>query len=313
VEEIGRSYANGSEGLEYAGRVEEAIALAEEGIAAAPHWGLHDFVVYLTSSLASWKLRRGEFDEVVRLCEEAMPRGHTAAAPRHHTVGRLALARGDFAQAESELERAEELARGLGGPEWWPAILADLGRLRLGQGRLDDAEEILRRALEAVKEPQYAPWLPDFADVYPMAARVAADRAENDRAHGEDAAAAAAAALAALDAMLARIPGERRPPRPAACLALTAAEVTRAAGRPDPEAWRLAAVRFRALSEPYTVAYAQFREAEALLAAGRGDEARALIEDAHAVTGALGERPLRAELEALARRARVPLKGPQSR
>jgi class 3 adenylate cyclase/tetratricopeptide (TPR) repeat protein len=308
VEEIGRSYANGSEALDYAGRVEEAIALAEEGIAAAPRWGLHDFVVYLTSSLASWKLRRGEFDEVGRLCEEAMPRGHTAAAPRHHTNGRLALARGELAQAESELERAEELARGLGGPEWWPAILADLGQLRLWQGRLDDAEEFLRRALEAVREPQYAPWLPDFADVYPMAARVAADRAEDDGIEAAGAAAAAAAAVAALDAMLAGIPGDLRPPRPAACRGLTAAEATRAAGRPEPEAWRLAADRFRALSEPYTVAYAHFREAEALLAAGRGREAGALIEDAHAVTGALGERPLHAEIEALARRARVPLR-----
>jgi len=136
--------------------------------------------------------------------------------------------------------------------------------------------------------------------VYPTAARVAADH---------EAAATAADAVARLDAMLALIPADQQPPRPTACRALAAAEVTRAAGRPDPEAWRLAADGFRALSEPYTTAYAEFRQVEAALLAGDGDDARRLLEDAHAITVGLGERPLRAEIEALAGRAGVALGG----
>ena len=309
VEEIGRSYANGSEALEFVGRTEEAIALAEEGIAAAPRWGLHDFVVYLTSSVAGWQLRLGRFEEAERLCADASPRGHTAAAPRRLTVGQLATARGDFSQAEAELEQAEKLARGLGGPEWWPSTLAALGMLRLWQSRLAEAAQTLRQALDAVEHLQYAPWLTDFADVYPTAARVEADRAEHARAVGAsaaDAEVAAGDAGARLERMLASIPEDRRPPRAVACRFLAAAEATRALGRPDPGAWQVAADAFRALSEPYVVAYTEFRQAEAFLA----DDVHAaapLLQDAHAITVRLGERPLCANIEALAQGVGIPL------
>jgi class 3 adenylate cyclase/tetratricopeptide (TPR) repeat protein len=306
VEEIGRSYANGSEALELAGHVEEAIALAEEGIAAAPRWGLHDFVVYLTSSIAGWQLRLGRFEEAERLCADATPRGNVAAAPRIRTAGQLATARGEFSRAETQLERAEKLARGAGGPEWWPATLAALGVLRLWQGRLDDAAQALHQALDAVDHAEYAPWLTDFVDVYPTAARVHADRAHRAGAPGGGAADAkgAADALAQLERMLSTIPEQRRPPRAVACRRLAAAEATRADGRSDPSAWRLAADGFRALHEPYTTAYAMFRQAEALVASG-ADGAAPLLQDARAITVWLGERPLHAGIEALAQRAGI--------
>jgi class 3 adenylate cyclase/tetratricopeptide (TPR) repeat protein len=334
VEEIGRSYANGSEALDYAGRTEDAIGLAEEGIAAAPRWGLHDFVMYLTSSVAGWLVRLGRLEEAGRLCEDPTPRGPTAAAPRHHTLGQLATIRGEFSTAQVELQRAEELARGVGGPEWWPAIQADIAMLALWQGRLDDAAAAAREALDAVAEPQYGPWLPDFTDVYPTAARVEADRAERARADGvsaADAEAAAVDALARLDTMLAGISEEHRPPRPVAVRSLVAAEAIRAAGRVDPRAWRVAADGFRARREPYTAAYAEFRHADALLRVAGGDEAAGdaaagdaaagdaaavdpaagdagpLLRDAHAATVRLGERPLRTEIEKLAQRVGIPL------
>jgi tetratricopeptide (TPR) repeat protein len=246
IEEIGRSYANGSEALDYVGRTEDAIALAQEGIAAAPRWGLRDFVLYLSASVAGWQLPRGRHEEARRLCEETTPRGHTAAAPRHRTLGRLASVGGEFATAEVELRRAEELARGLGGAEWWPAIQADIAMLALWQGRLDDAAQAAREALDAVDDPEYGPWLPDFADVYPTAARIEADRADQARADGAstaDAEAAAADALARLDSMLAGIPQGHLPPRPVACRSLVAAEVIRAGGRSEPT--RLGARRRR--------------------------------------------------------------------
>jgi class 3 adenylate cyclase/tetratricopeptide (TPR) repeat protein len=314
IEEIGRSYANGSEALDYVGWTEDAIALAQEGIAAAPRWGLHDFVLYLSASVAGWQLRLGRHEEARRLCEETTPRGHTAAAPRHRTLGRLAFLGGEFATAEAELRRAEELARGLGGPEWWPAIQADIAMLALRRGRRDDAAKAAREALDAVDDPQYGPWLPDFADVYPTAARIEADRADKARADGgsaADAEAAAADALARLDSMLAGIPEDHLPPRPVACRSLVAAEVIRAGGRADPTAWALVVDEFRALSEPYTIAYAEFRQAQALLAPGGGADAAAdaapLLHDAHAIAVELAERPLRAEIEALAGRVGIAL------
>src|SRR5437764_15454100 len=85
AEEVGRSYANGSEGLDYMGRTGEAIKLAEEGIAAFPRWGLQDFVLYMTFSIAGWKFRLGRFAEAERLCDEAA-RPAVIPQPRRDTT-----------------------------------------------------------------------------------------------------------------------------------------------------------------------------------------------------------------------------------
>lgn len=141
---------------------------------------------------------------------------------------------------------------------------------------------------------------PDLAPDRTLGARVSSDRfigrEEEMAALGADSgtiviAGDAGDALARLDAMLAGIPGDRRPPRPVACRTLAAAEITRARGRSDPEAWQVAADAFRALREPYTTAYAEFRQAQALLADGRGAGA-ALLRDAHSIPpGASISRP----------------------
>ena len=314
VDEIGRSYVNGSEALEFAGRIDEAVLLAQEGVDLAPRWGMADYAVYLTQSVAGWNLRLGEFDEVARRWAEAEPRGGTVAAAWYQVAGLLSTARGDFTTADTELARAEQLARGVGGPEWWPRTMAAIAVLRLWQGRLDDAVSAVSEALASIDDEQYAPWLVDFSSVYPSAARVQADRAERARASGDagiaaDAEAAAARALSQLDEMLAVIPVEHHPPRGVASRALTGAEAERAAARSDPVAWQRAAGEFAALSEPYTVAYAQFRLGESLIAAGSNHavDAASVLRAAHATTVALGERPLRSEIEALAQRSRVAL------
>jgi len=315
VEEIGRSYANASEGLEQAGRLEEAIALAQEGIALAPRWGMYDFIFYLAYAIAGWQLRLGRVEEAERLLGDEVPGGRSAAAPRHEVIGRIALLRGDFTTADAELDRAQAIADGLGGPEWYPASLAAIATLRLWEGRHDDAAAVARRALAAVADAEVAPWLNDFAEVYPVAARVAAERARVARERGDEEAAAAAerdAALAVerLDAMLAVLPDGAHPPRALACRALSAAERTRAAGRADVAAWATAVEQLEGVGEAYAVAYGRWRQAEALLAgraAGSVAAAAALLRDAQAALAALGERPLRAEVEATARRAGLAL------
>jgi DNA-binding NarL/FixJ family response regulator len=62
------------------------------------------------------------------------------------------------------------------------------------------------------------------------------------------------------------------------------------------------------LGQPYRIAYASFRQAEALLA-GTGDrnDAAAVLRRAADLTGHLGARPLDGEITALARRARLHL------
>jgi DNA-binding CsgD family transcriptional regulator len=315
VEEIGRSYANGSENLEAEGRIRDAIAFAQEGIADAPRWGLEDFVQYLSSSIAVWRFRLGEWEEADRLIAETSEVGSRASvAPRHAIAGMLAMARGDYATAEAELALAEPMARGMGGPEWLPPTLAAIGTLRLWQGRHDDAAATLETALEELSALMYAPWLHDFVEVYPTAARVAADRAERARVQtpGDGGARLADAerALAALDAMLGELAQGKRPPRAEAYRLLTVAETARAGNRDDPATWEQAARALRELEEPYTCAYALMRQAGALVATNDSEAAATPLLEAHRITSGLGERALDAEIEALAQRSRIRLEVP---
>src|SRR6202012_21614 len=117
VEEIGRSSVNGSEGYECLARPEDAIRLAQEGIDISSHWGITDFAVYLSVSVAGWKLRLGEPAAAARRWANAEPSGGTVAAAWYQVAGLLSTLRGDFAQADRDLDRAAELARGVGGPE----------------------------------------------------------------------------------------------------------------------------------------------------------------------------------------------------
>jgi DNA-binding NarL/FixJ family response regulator len=94
-----------------------------------------------------------------------------------------------------------------------------------------------------------------------------------------------------------------------ACYAAQAeAELSRLEGRPNPELWATAVRRAARLELPYRVAYNQFRQAEALLAV-KAPHARVepVLGAAHRTTVRLGERPLRREIELLAKRGRLPL------
>jgi DNA-binding CsgD family transcriptional regulator len=94
-------------------------------------------------------------------------------------------------------------------------------------------------------------------------------------------------------------------PELAAWHALALAERTRRDGQPDPAAWAAAVAAWERLGQPYRAAYAGFRQAEALLAAGDRDRAAAVLDRAAEVTDRLGARLLDGEIKALARRARL--------
>lgn len=83
-----------------------------------------------------------------------------------------------------------------------------------------------------------------------------------------------------------------------------AAEESRLQGRAAPELWRSAVEQF-GYGHVYEQARSRFRLAEALLAGDDRAGAAAELKDAHAVAVRLGAEPLRAAIEALARRARL--------
>jgi DNA-binding NarL/FixJ family response regulator len=80
----------------------------------------------------------------------------------------------------------------------------------------------------------------------------------------------------------------------------------------DPERWQTAAAAWERLGRPFEVAYARFRQAEALLLAGRTPrpQAETILRQAHQTAVALGAAPLRREIELLAQRGRLLLEEP---
>jgi DNA-binding CsgD family transcriptional regulator len=91
-------------------------------------------------------------------------------------------------------------------------------------------------------------------------------------------------------------------------LALYGAEARRADGPGDGSDWEVVADRWEALHRPHTTAYARFRQAEALLGShGSRAAVASLLERAHGVAADLDARPLRADIELLARHARIEL------
>jgi DNA-binding CsgD family transcriptional regulator len=115
--------------------------------------------------------------------------------------------------------------------------------------------------------------------------------------------------LGAFDATLRAFGTPAAPPEALAHRSLTAAELTRASSAgSDAAAWADTAELWRLLSQPFPAAYADFRRAEALALGGaRAVEVAAPLRAAHATAVGLRARPLREEVEALARRARVEL------
>ena len=92
---------------------------------------------------------------------------------------------------------------------------------------------------------------------------------------------------------------------------LADAELQRVAGSSEPEQWAGIAAAYARVPMPYAVAYARYRQAEALLVR---DRAKALPTDllraAYTICRSLGASPLASAIETLARRARIDLVAP---
>jgi DNA-binding NarL/FixJ family response regulator len=101
----------------------------------------------------------------------------------------------------------------------------------------------------------------------------------------------------------AKLPATTPPAR--AYRALAAAEHARVAG--EPARWAEAIDVCRDGGDPYLIAYALLRSAEADVAAGAREQAAAVLEEAAGVAEELGAAPLLEAAHALARRARLKL------
>ncbi len=293
-----------------------ALAVMERGEEAAARLGMRGSLGnFMRVNGADDLLRLGRWDEAGVRLESArrMDLGSTSAVLQHTISGHLHALRGEAEAAGADLARALELA-GDGLPsEFVTPLHGAWAALHLAEGEAEEARRHVQQGLAAVgeaRDPLYTPVL------HALGVRAEAELAERARGlrRDDDLAAARSRArglVADLDATLEPWAGGGAPPDALANAALARVELSRVEGAPDPDGWLRTAERWEALGEPHPAAYARFRHAEALLAAG-GDRAAAghHLMAAHAVAVRLGARPLREQAEQLARRARLPIESP---
>ncbi len=310
VVDLLRAILNRSDGLLAAGRMEEAVAVALDGIPEARRLGLaRSTGLDLACNATEGLLALGRWDQAEQVSHEGLDSGLSDAASVNLPLARAALelGRGDLDAAEARLRAVRHLL-----PDPIPEaqkagpLFAGLAELALWRGDLERARELVAEAVPLVEpHPRYA------APLYALGVRVEADRAELARARhagepaGDD---GTASALLERLAEAAASPPAAGVPGLAAWHATGLAERTRQEGRSDPVAWAAVVAAWERLGQPYRVAYACFRQAEALMAGtGDRDAAATVLRRAAEVTDRLGARLLGAEVQALARRARLNL------
>jgi DNA-binding NarL/FixJ family response regulator len=181
--------------------------------------------------------------------------------------------------------------------------------LHIGEGRLDDARAAVSQGLAVSVDAFPVATIVDLCMVGLSAEAATAERARAAHAAVEREAAVARGAELLTQIRTAVSTLGRTPPRGvAAALATAEAEWTRITGGGDPSRWDNAARAWNDINFPYQTAYARWRQAEALLAAGASrQQAAPVVIDVWQTSSRFGFRLLAAELEALARRARIEL------
>jgi DNA-binding NarL/FixJ family response regulator len=283
--------------------LDEAVQLAEQTGQALSMYGINAGALRLFACYAL-----GEWDQAESLAASVDIRlpgaAGLSAASLFVEVGR------GRAGAEERLSRLE--------PMWveddWVAYLsggcgADLA---LWRGDLAIARLRARRTLSLLEDSDET-W--ELSVIWPATLELTAEvetaelaRISGDKAAEAEAQSAGKGLVHRCRSTLerARADGRQVGPEAIAWLARAEAEWTRLEGRSDPVAWAAAAEAF-AYGYVYEEARCRWRLAEALLGAGRRDEAAEQARAAHSVASKLGAQPLQDGLEALARRGRIDL------
>jgi DNA-binding CsgD family transcriptional regulator len=310
AEEMNRSYTNGGDALDKAGRVEESISLGHQGIDSAHRFGVdRSWGDFLRAEIAGRLLQTGRWKEGEAPLDEVTDRGPSGmnAGNALTHLGRLLAERGEFKDAARALDRADDMVPRSGASMWLGPLAATRASLELWAGRPEAAGRLVAACLERVAGRELVFYTARVYDRGARACGALAAQAPWDKKTHRQQSAVAEQLLERLDRLVSDMVPEV-PPLVCASRALCAAEGSRVGHAGDPALWAEAAQRWEEAQNVYEAAYARWGEAEALLAGG-GERARAgaLVRQAHAVARELGARPLQGELEQLARRARIDL------
>jgi DNA-binding CsgD family transcriptional regulator/tetratricopeptide (TPR) repeat protein len=319
LDELFRVYANLTTVLDLAGRHEEAVAVAFEGIAAARSAGLEAvYGNFLRGNAADSLFLLGRWQEARSLSMTALE-WLPAGVNFLNTLVSLATVEIELSAGEAagrllgqtllELEAVRDAQQAV------PLHLASTS-FALWRGDLADARRAAERGWTLVRETE--DWI--------LAARTAATAVEVEAAvavearEKRDLASLASARERARDVIrTAESVVRRHGVDPSlgsrrladAWLATGRAYRRRVDGRDDPATWRAVGDAWAALKIPYETARARWREAEARLGSGAGRagraDARAPLLEAASLALRLGAMPLLRELRELAGRALIVL------
>ena len=289
------------------GRLEEAVATAKSGLETAHRCGLEQTAAaqLLRCDLFNVLRELGRAEEATAVLRAATQGAPTSGASYDHmTVTMVDMLAGDLDTATNRWAAIEAVTH----PKnlEYGGNLVDRGLIDLWAHRPQAA---LHRIMKA-RGVGTTPYEIFNAEILTTAMRACADMADAARARrdgaGEDAARMSAQDVEDIYGGMRRDPFAGHPFYVTALAhgATWAAEVTRVAV-PRPDAWADAANAWNSLHRPHRAAYARWRQAEALLIAGRGSEAGDCLRDAAAV--AHNHAPLLSEIRSLARLARLNL------
>jgi DNA-binding CsgD family transcriptional regulator/tetratricopeptide (TPR) repeat protein len=293
------------------GNLAAAQAVFDEGVELTQRTGLgwSDVGITMRRGQCLVRYEAGDWDDSERLAA-AVP--ELAPALAVVELGAAALLVEVGRGRPAAVKRLRDLAA-LAGLD--PVIDMEVGGLEAEQatwqGDLERAESAVQRGLAILDTGQFrAPPTVENAWICAIGLVVQAELAERARAAGD--AGTLSDAIAVGHSLLERARTAVEHTRVSHGVDLRCwqakaeAEWTRVQGRSDPEAW-LAAVEAFSYGCVYEVARCRWRLAEALLGAGDREQATVAARAAHETAVRLGAEPLRAALEALARRGRLDL------
>ncbi len=319
ADELFRVYANLTTVLDLVGRRTEAVDVAHAGIEASRRAGLEAvYGNFLRANASDSLYLLGRWTESSAMSATALewsPAGVAFVRP----IDSLAV-------VEIETQAGEAAGRRLGqmlveletvsDAQHAVPIYRAAASLALWQGDHADAVRAASRGWDLIKDggdwSLLAKMAATVAEVDSMAAADAATRRDlatiaaiRGRSRNVVQAASAAIARSGVGPTI----GSRR--EADAWLALATAHRDRLEGQDDPAAWERLATDWRKLANPYEVAKARWRQAEAILTSGEGRAGRArarpALEKAAAIGVELGARPLLREVRQLAGRAMIRL------
>jgi ATP/maltotriose-dependent transcriptional regulator MalT len=287
-----RAHLNLSDSLALLGRYGEAAEVAEHGLRLAQRIGLsrHIYGMFLLVNRADALVHLGRWTEAERLVSEAVDDAGSGTVAGLLRVLRadIGVRAGRYESAAEDLDAASRSPR-WGSEQYTTLITSTRTELARVRGDIEAARSSVREVLEtdmrAGGEGHRWPLLWLAFRIEPEAPTAMADR------------------VSVLAEAAAKLPATTPPAR--AYRALAAAEHARVAG--EPARWAEAIDVCRDGGDPYLIAYALLRSAEADVAAGAREQAAAVLEEAAGVAEELGAAPLLEAAHALARRARLKL------